>query len=393
MVLSQGNAWAWRSAALLFVSGTLQAAELPDAALKSAVDGIVQPLMSEQGIKGMAVGVTLRGVSHLYSYGVASAADRTPVTEHTLFEIGSLSKTFTATLAAYAQANKQLALSDSASRYLPELLGSAFDRVTLLDLATYTAGGLPLQFPEWVDNEQKMFDYYRQWHPAYKPTSHRQYSNPSIGLLGYITARKLGRPFDELLEAQLFPALGLHNSFVQVPTSQMPLYAQGYTASDKPVRVSKGVLDAQAYGVKTTAADMLRFIELNISSATLSEPMQRAITATQQPHYAVGDMNQGLGWELYRYPITLAKLVAGNSAAMALEAQAIKASGLHDQPDAEVLINKTGSTNGFGAYALFIPAKRIGVVLLANKNYPNAKRVEAALQIISTLDDQTIPAP
>ncbi|MFD2884384.1 serine hydrolase [Pseudomonas lini] len=71
-----------------------------------------------------------------------------PSPKNTLFEIGSVSKTFTATLAAYAQATGKLTLSDNASQVLPTLRGSAFDRISLLQLGTYTAGGLPPAIPQ-----------------------------------------------------------------------------------------------------------------------------------------------------------------------------------------------------------------------------------------------------
>ncbi len=53
-----------------------------------------------------------------------------------------------------------------------------------------------------------------------------------------------------------------------------------------------------------------------------------------------------------------------------------------------MLINKTGSTNGFGAYVAFVPARGIGVVILANRNYPIAARVQAAYRILAALDGE-----
>ena len=78
---------------------------------------------------------------------------QSPVTENTLFEIGSVSKTFTATLAGYALANGKLKLSDPANQYLPALRGDTFDHISLLNLGTYTAGGLR----RWVPGAKSGF--------------------------------------------------------------------------------------------------------------------------------------------------------------------------------------------------------------------------------------------
>lgn len=71
------------------------------------------------------------------------------------------------------------------SQHAPRLKGSALDGVTMAELATYSAGGLPLQFPDEVDSNDKMRTYYRSWSPVYPAGTHRQYSNPSIGLFGH----------------------------------------------------------------------------------------------------------------------------------------------------------------------------------------------------------------
>jgi beta-lactamase class C len=179
----------------------------------SPIDHVVHeaigPVMEKNRVPGVAVAVTVQGKRSLFHYGVASKESGQSVTQDTLFEIGSLSKTFTATLGGLARARGALDLSDKASKYLPALAGTGFDKISLLELATYTAGGLPLQFPHDVTDQDQMVAYFKRWRPAYAPGTLRLYSNVSFGLFGYLAARSMGAPFDDLMERQLFPALCL----------------------------------------------------------------------------------------------------------------------------------------------------------------------------------------
>ncbi|VVQ02360.1 Beta-lactamase [Pseudomonas fluorescens] len=353
--------------------------------IEAMVNDAVRPVMQAQGIPGMVVAISVNGKQQYFNYGVASKETGSPVTQDTLFEIGSVSKTFTATLAAYAQATGKLSLSDKASHVLPALRGSAFDHISVLQLGTYSAGGLPLQFPAESDSADKMLGYYKQWKPLYAPGSHRLYSNPSLGLFGYLAAQSMGQPFDELMEKTLLPKLGLKHTYVHVPQDQMALYAQGYNKDGKPVRVTPGALDSEAYGVKTSAADLLGYVGANMKPASLEKPLQQAIALTHSGYYTVGDMTQGLGWEMYRYPITLDRLLEGNSTPMAMQAHEVQWLNPPQAQPQNVLVNKTGSTGGFGAYVAYVPSKDIGIVILANKNYPNAQRVKIAHQVLSAL--------
>ncbi|WP_440974467.1 class C beta-lactamase [Pseudomonas koreensis] len=372
---------------LFFGAAACMAATPSDEQLQALVKKAVTPVMQQQNIPGLAVAITLNGQPHYFNYGVAAKDTGQKVSENTLFEIGSVSKTFTATLAGYALATGKLDLSTKASQLWPELKGSAFDNISVLQLGTYSAGGLPLQFPAEADSADKMLGYYQQWKPDYPAGSHRLYSNPSLGLFGYLTAKSLGQPFDQAMSETLLPQLGLKHTFIKVPASEAQLYAQGYDKKDQPVRVSPGALDSEAYGIKTSAADLLRYVEANLKPASLEAPLQKAIAATHTGYYTVGDMTQGLGWERYAYPISLDKLQNGNSTPMAMQAH--KATWLTPpQPEpANVLYNKTGATGGFGAYVAFVPSKDLGIVILANKNYPNAERVKIAHEIFSALTD------
>lgn len=368
--------------ALFFVSGTSMAAT----DLRKVVDSHVGPLMQQQGIAGLSVAVVNKGKVQYFNYGVANKDKQQPVTQDTLFEIGPVSKTFTATLGGYAEASGKLQLSDKASQHLAALKGSAFDRISLLQLATYTPGGLPLQFPDAADNADAMIGYFQHWKPAYAPGAQRLYSNPSIGLFGYLSAQSLGQPFNTAMEKTLLPKLGLKNTYVSVPADKADAYAQGYDKQDKPVRVGPGALDGEAYGIKTSTQDLAHYVMVNMRPQTLEKPLQQAIATTHTGYYTVNGMTQGLGWESYPYPITLQALMDGNSTPMAMEPHNVKWLNPAQAQPANVLYNKTGSTGGFGAYVAYVPSRDIGVVILANKNYPNAERVKVAHAILSALD-------
>ena len=375
--------------ACLLVISNCSAKSIDQPKIKDTVDNAIAPLMQAYNIPGVAVAVTVNGKHYFYNYGVASKKNQKPITNQTLFEIGSISKTFTATMASYAQLNGKLSLSDNVSKYLPDLKGSSFDNVQLFNLGTHTAGGLPLQVPDEIKNNDQLMDYYKNWKPTYAPSMYRVYSNPSIGMLGMIAAKSLNMPFDDAMEKKLFPALGLTHSYLNVPSEQMTHYAQGYNKQDEPVRVNPGVLASEAYGIKSNALDMIRFIDQNMLESKLDAQWQRAVTNTHTGYFKAGELTQDLIWEQYPYPVTLDKILAGNSNTMITEATAATPLNPPLAPQTDVWINKTGSTNGFASYVGFIPAKKIGIVIMTNKNHPINPRITAAYQILIELDRQT----
>ena len=358
---------------------------IDDGRVRAAVEAAILPVMARHDIPGMAAALTVDGRAYVFNFGVTSKQAPAPVTDATLFEIGSVSKTFTATLAAYAQSTGKLSLNDHPGKYLPELKGTAIDKATVLHLATYTAGGLPLQFPDAVAADATPLTYFRDWKPTASPGAVRSYSNPSLGLLGLTTAKALGEDFASALETRLFPAFGMAHSHVRVPDHAMQDYAWGHR-DDKQVRMQPGPLAEPTYGVRTTASDLLRFVQANIDPSSLAPAMRRAVEATQVGHFRSGPLIQGLGWEQYPFPVSREWLLGGNSAEMILEAQPAYRLARTTPNDAR-LFNKTGSTGGFGAYVAFVPSRRVGLVLLANRNYPIPARVETAWAILQAVTE------
>ena len=357
------------------------------------VDDAVQALMREYDVAGLAIAVTREGRHEFRSYGVASLQTHAPVDPDTLFEVGSISKTFTATLATYAQVLGKLTLEDSPARFVPALKGTEFGKLNLIHLGTHTGGGFPLQVPDAVKDDAELMAYLAAWTPRYAPGTTRTYANPSIGMLGVVAAKSLEQPFAQAMEQTLLPKLGLANTYINVPAAKMSAYAQGYNKQNAPVRVNPGVLAAEAYGIKTSASDLIRFVDANMGVASESRmpgrkpnvvnaEVAQALAATHVGYYEISPMTQDLAWEQLAYPVTLDDLLTANAGTMNSQSQPAKALNPPQAPRGDVWINKTGSTNGFGAYVAFVPARKIGVVILANRNIPNEARVRLAYRIL-----------
>ncbi|WP_342613299.1 class C beta-lactamase [Burkholderia ambifaria] len=380
-----------RIAATLFVAACAAvtagraAAATPDET-HDTVTRNVAPLMKQFAIPGMAIGIVADGKPYVFDYGVMSTQTGKPVTGDTLFEIGSVSKTLTATLASDAQEGGELSLSDPAAKYLPAMQGKPFGGVTLLELGTHTPGGMPLQVPDSIRDDADLMRYLDAWRPAYAPGTRRTYSNVAIGMLGQLTAKAMNRDFAALMEQRLFPALGMTQTYINVPAARRGDYAQGYTQDGKPIRMTGGMLWQPAYGVKTTAADLLRFVQANMGLVETAPRMQRALERTHTGYFRAGPFTQDLIWEQYPYPVALPTLLDGNGPSMLHDATPATELKPPLAPRPDTWINKTGSTNGFSTYVAFVPAKRIAIVMLANRSFPIEDRVKAAYRIVESLN-------
>ena len=354
--------------------------------IEKVVTQSFKPLMDEYDVAGMAIGVIYNGKSYAKYYGVQSKDTNESVNGQTLFELGSLSKIFTAISGIYASNQGKISFDDHPSKYEPSLRNSEIDKVNLLELLTYTSGNLPLQFPDNIKTDKQILEYFKNWKAKNPPGTYREYSNPSIGLFGYLTAKSMNVPFSSLLEKTIFPQLTLKNTYVNVPKAQQKNYAFGYDENNKPIRVNSGPLSDEAYGVKSTLPDMLKFVNSNINVDTNSSAMKKAILETHKGYFKVADsgMTQALGWEMFSYPTTSKILQASNSKQILLGSNPVVKE--LSQPKSKVF-HKTGSTNGFGAYVLFIPEERFGLVMLMNKKIPNVDRIKAAYNVFETLKD------
>ncbi|HFF4832238.1 TPA: ADC family extended-spectrum class C beta-lactamase [Acinetobacter baumannii] len=368
---------------LFIFSTSIYAGNTPkDQEIKKLVDQNFKPLLEKYDVPGMAVGVIQNNKKYEMYYGLQSVQDKKAVNSSTIFELGSVSKLFTATAGGYAKNKGKISFDDTPGKYWKELKNTPIDQVNLLQLATYTSGNLALQFPDEVKTDQQVLTFFTDWKPKNSIGEYRQYSNPSIGLFGKVVALSMNKPFDQVLEKTIFPALGLKHSYVNVPKTQMQNYAFGYNQENQPIRVNPGPLDAPAYSVKSTLPDMLSFIHANLNPQKYPADIQRAINETHQGRYQVNTMYQALGWEEFSYPATLQTLLDSNSEQIVMKPN--KVTAISKEPSVK-MYHKTGSTTGFGTYVVFIPKENIGLVMLTNKRIPNEERIKAAYAVLNAI--------
>lgn len=342
--------------------------------LSSTVRAELVRLRGAHSIPGVAMGLIHEGRIRTFSAGTLGVGDVRPVSDGTIFEVGSVSKLYTGLLAATAQVDARISLHDRPGRHIPWLRGTALDSATLDQLGTYTAGGLPLQFPDGVRDDASLRGYLTRWRPSTPPNEARLYSNPSIGLLGVAVAASYGVAYPEALRKYVLTPLRLDETFIEVPGALQDHYSWGVSAQTDRARVSPGPLDAQAYGVKTTVRDLTRFV-----ASWLKPEISDSLMETLRPRYSVGRvMQQGLGWEGVVGSELQDSARSANSNAIAYESRSI------EPPVGEAcVLNKTGSTSGFSAYVVIHRKSQSGVVLLANRNIPIVDRVSAALSVLA----------
>lgn len=369
---------------LIASTSTVSPAFANDDIFQSQARDAYAPIIEDYKIPGLVVGVTRNGQHSFYATGLASRADNRRVTPDTLFELGSISKVFNVTVAALAEQRGQLSLNDKAAHFLCADTCSIGNDMTLMDLATHHSGGLPLQVPDHITDTAQLVNWLKVWKPPQPGT--RSYSNISIGLLGHITAAAMGMGYTQAIQTVLLPELGLKNTWVDVPANAMSDYAYGYDRkTDKPVRVTPGVFDAQAYGVKSTARDMLKLLDVELGLGQVSPQLEAAVHRTQEGQFRTSKFTQDMVWEQYPWPADIETMKSANSHDFILNPQKVVKINPALPPQKDVILNKTGSTNGFGSYVAVLPGEGLGIVVLANRNYPNEARITATYALIDKL--------
>jgi D-alanyl-D-alanine carboxypeptidase len=219
-------------------------------------------------LPGLTLGVTSPGgFSSVVNVGYANRDTRAAITPDALFQIGSISKSFTGALLHQYAAEGRFNLSDRIVVLLPGTPLPADSPIEVQHLLDHVAG-IPGDAPLFVPGGL--------W-TAYRPGEHWHYSNTGYDLLGHLTQHFGGKPLDRLLAERLFVPLGMRRTHGAIKAADRLRYAQGYEAADESVPFVRGAPLAPAAWVDvTTAAGCIASTaaDMNLYLRSLSDAVQ-----------------------------------------------------------------------------------------------------------------------
>lgn len=337
-------------AALVKAISPKQALARSDNALTSeldqAIERLVRPYIQKGNTAGLVLAVIDQGRLQKYSYGqVDKRRDELP-TSATLFEIGSVSKTFTSLLLAQQVIAGNMALDDPINEYLPDsipFVGLKGSPVRLVHLANHTSGfpRLPANIftgkvdprnPYYHYTLDSLYSFLIHYRASTQPGQTFAYSNYAAGLLGSLLEQRLQATYGELIVQRISRPLGMQHTFVTIPPTLVHSFAQGY--NEQGIATSPWDLASlQGSGaIRSTLDDMILYAQAQLGS---KNTMEQAINLSHLPTFSGPGQVMGLGWRI-------------------------------DQANQHRVYHHSGGTGGFRSFVGFDKTRQLAVVILSN---------------------------
>ena len=258
---------------------------------------------------GIVVGIVDEHGSRIFGCGRPDNETDQKVDGNTLFEIGSVTKTFTTLLLEDMVGRGQMQLDDPVAKYLPRSVkvpSRDGKEITLHELATHTSG-LPRE-PDNVDSQreynpwadytpEKLYAFLSGYRLTRDPGAQFEYSNPGIALLAQAIALKAGRDYESLLVERICRPLKMDSTLITLTPDLKARLAVGHGATGYAVPSSEFGALAPVGEIRSTASDMLKYLSANLglTPSDLTPLMQKA-------HQAVPGTDMGLAWATSRDP-------------------------------------------------------------------------------------------
>lgn len=312
-----------------------------DAEIAALIDARIAPRQGE----GIVIGVLDPAGRRVVARGATGTGAL--LDGRTLFEIGSMSKVFTALILADMVSKGEVSLDDPAEKYLPagaKMPERGGRKITLRDLATQSSGlprlpdNMPLGNPDdpYSDYSEKLLlEFLGQYQLTRDIGSQFEYSNLGFGLLGYLLGRAAHTDYATLLAQRITGPLGMHDTVITLSAGQQARFAQGHDSYMRPAHPWTLPTLAGAGAIRSTADDMLTFLSAAMNPKSPIGPAMKLATTERRPTGAPRS-EIGLAW-------IISQPVEGRE------------TWFHN-----------GGTGGFRTAMMLEPARRTAVVVLTN---------------------------
>lgn len=327
----------------LFVMSAFSAAATVDA---NEIQKILKDAVEAKRTVGIVVGIVDASGSRIFSYG-KTASDGRDVDGDTVFAIGSVTKTFTATLLADMVKRGEVGLDDPVAKYLPKgtkVPSRGGKEITLLDLATQRSG-LPRMPTNWKPADplnpyadytaEMMYEFLASYTLPRDIGASYEYSNLGVGLLGEALAHRAGKSYEALLTERIFRPLDMSSTCIVLRPELSSRQATGHSAELKPAKDwDFGVL-AGCGAIRSTATDMLKYLSAYMGQKPSPLTGAMAMACQDLRDTDAPNLRIGLAWHVLKHP------------------------------DA-VIVWHNGQTFGYYSFVGFDMKKGLGIVILSN---------------------------
>ena len=266
----------------------------------------VEDRMATYSVPGVAIGVIDADGPRAWGFGVTNVDHPLPVDPDTVFEIASITKTMTATVAARLAAAGRLDLDAPVRRYLPEFAvadATVGESVTVRDLFTHTAGW----FGEYLVPTGRGDDAIAKAVSSMAtleqvaPVGTFSYNNVSLIVAGRVIEVVSGRAYRDAVRELLFGPLEMDHSAFDAADVLYERVAAGHTVRDgRAVRVRNRLSDSSSGdpvgGVRSTVNDLLRYARFHLGDGTAPDGTAilpaEALRAMREPRVPTGQLSQ-----------------------------------------------------------------------------------------------------
>lgn len=328
------------------------------AALRRVLDDLVPSALARLAVPGAAIGVLHSETTLTAGYGITSVEDPLPVHEETLFQIGSVSKTFTATALMRLVEQGALGLGDPVRRHLPTFrlsVDGLAERVTVRQLLTHTGGWMgdwflvhPPEIGPGPDALAVLVERMREVPQLFAPGAGWSYNNAGFAVAGRLVEVLTGRTFEAALRELLLDPLGMERTVFTADEAITRRVAAPHRRSDGAPVVARGMgwqpgwqlirADLPIGGFVSCVTDLLRWAQLHLARAGARSPLAQAtLEAMREPVALAGCFAEqvGVAWML--------RTVQGHR-----------------------LVGHGGLTTGYATTLLLVPERAFAVVVLTN---------------------------